>query len=32
MQKRPGTKERLKNQIAEGLKEALNTEHVAVIC
>src|SRR6185503_11579996 len=29
--KRPQVQERLTNQIAEGLKEALNTEHVAVI-
>ena len=29
--KRPQVQERLTNQIAEGLKEALNTEHVAVV-
>jgi len=29
--KRPQVQERLTNQIAKGLKEALNTEHVAVI-
>lgn len=29
--KRPQVQERLTNQIAEGLKESLNTEHIAVI-